>query len=153
MSFAHFHCCTFSVVSVILFITCRWQPVSWLASHNLISTWITISCVCFLFCFHSPPLHYMFLLTLVPAVQPHLPRHPVWTCAALHLLACPSPYLYPTYKTCSSEQPVRVQHLQFPSSPVHLTPEIHTTICSLYLINYFHIPNVYSDIWSDTQSV
>lgn len=90
MSFAHFHCCTFSVVSVILFITCRWQPVSWLASHNLISTWITISCVCFLFCFHSPPLHYMFLLTLVPAVQPHLPRHPVWTCAALHLLACPS---------------------------------------------------------------
>lgn len=90
MSFAHFHCCTFSVVSVVLFITCRWQPVSWLASHNLISTWITISCVCFLFCFHSPPLHYMFLLTLVPAVQPHLPRHPVWTCAALHLLACPS---------------------------------------------------------------
>lgn len=71
-------------------------------------------------------------------------------------LCCPAPPglpIYPTYKTCSSEQPVRVQHPQFPSSPVHPTPEIHTTICSLYLINYFHIPNVYSDLWSDTQSV
>lgn len=41
-----------------LVIMCRWQPVWWLASHMLTSTWITISCVCLLFCFPSLTPHH-----------------------------------------------------------------------------------------------
>lgn len=121
-----------------LVIMCRWQLVSWLASHMLISTWITISCVCLLFCFLSPtptphplPFHYTFLPTLIPAANP---THPVTLCEPVlpctlrpaHLLR-----LWP----CSSERPVHVQPLQRPPPsppPVHLSRELHTSIFPLY---------------------
>lgn len=59
------------------------------ASHMLKSTWITISCVCLLFCSLTPHL-YAFLLT---HGQPHPPCHPVNLC-------CPAPSGPPTYCVC-----------------------------------------------------
>ena len=97
----------------------RWQPDSWLASHMLTSTWITISFVCLLFCFPSltpPPLRYTSLLTLVPAANltpPVPPCEPV---------PAPLPYPWP----CTRERPVRVQPLQLPPPPLHPSRELHT---------------------------
>lgn len=65
---------------------------------------------------HPPPLHYTSLLTLVPAANL---THPVTLCQPV-----PAHLLYPW--PCSSERPVRVQPLQLPPPPLHLSRELHT---------------------------
>lgn len=65
-----------------LVIMCRWQPVWWLASRMLTSTWITISCVCLLFCFPSLTPHpsttrlfwHLFLRPTSPTPSPCVNR-------------------------------------------------------------------------------
>lgn len=58
------------------------------ASHMLKSTWITISCVCLLFCSLPPTFTHFFWHG-----QPHPPCHPVNLC-------CPALSGPPTYCVC-----------------------------------------------------